>query len=310
MSDATNSNVVSDAVAGDAAAAAADAPAAKCSPATEQDGLPFTCFSEETLRGLRDRWNARHPDVRIDSDDPRTIHRSLQQHMGKVCGQERCWLRQTKWFGRDIPQDWKDSFVPKAPSTWKKNPNEWLSSIDIARVMRQYEKAYKCFDFIGPSPIDFDKRLSGSGGGGGECVWDELCHFSVRKQWQRGKFKIGMIFNTDPHTKAGEHWISMFVHLRKASIVFFDSTGDPAPPEIRALVKRIQAEGRTMSPPLHFRFETTEGIEHQKQNTECGIYSLFFIINMLKDKITLRQLRERMMSDKYMHSFRKVFFDG
>jgi hypothetical protein len=25
-------------------------------------------------------------------------------------------------------------------------------------VMKQYEKAYKCFDFIGPTPINFDKK--------------------------------------------------------------------------------------------------------------------------------------------------------
>ena len=37
-------------------------------------------------------------------------------------------------------------FAPFAPNEWKKNPNEWLSSIDISKVMKQYEKKYKNFD--------------------------------------------------------------------------------------------------------------------------------------------------------------------
>ena len=37
------------------------------------------------------------------------------------------------------------SFAPEAPKSWNKNPNEWLSSTDILKVMKQYEKAYRCF---------------------------------------------------------------------------------------------------------------------------------------------------------------------
>ena len=77
-----------------------------------------------------------------------------------------------------------DSFAPESPPEWKKNPNEWLSSIDIIDVMKQYEKAYKCFDFIGPSPIDFDTRKLY-----GECVWNELCNFNIADQLKNGKTK-------------------------------------------------------------------------------------------------------------------------
>ena len=119
-----------------------------------------------------------------------------------------------------------------------------------------------------------------------------------------------MIFNTDPHDKAGEHWISMFVNLRKHLIVFFDSTGDPAPNDIMVLVRRIQKEGREMQPPVEFKFESTYGVEHQQENTECGIYSLYFIIHMLEDKLTLDELRHKLLSDSYMQKYRKVFFNG
>ena len=31
--------------------------------------------------------------------------------------------------------------------------------MDILDVMKQYEKAYKCFEFMGPTPIDFDTKM-------------------------------------------------------------------------------------------------------------------------------------------------------
>jgi len=32
------------------------------------------------------------------------------------------------------------TFAPKAPDDWKRKANEWLSSLDIEAVMKQYEK--------------------------------------------------------------------------------------------------------------------------------------------------------------------------
>ena len=84
----------------------------------------------------------------------------------------------------------------------EKNPNEWLNSLDISRVMKQYENDYKCFDFLGPSPIDFDTFKENN-----ECVWDEICNFDLNKSYTKGKRKFGFIFNLDPHYKGGSHWV-------------------------------------------------------------------------------------------------------
>ena len=102
----------------------------------------------------------------------------------ETCEKESCWLKQ-KLFDENIALDVKDNtFAPKAPEEWGKNPDEWLSSVEIMQVMKQYEKTYKCFEFIGPSPIDYDEHLSY-----GECVWEELCKFNLQNNIQRGKFK-------------------------------------------------------------------------------------------------------------------------
>ena len=212
-------------------------------------------------------------------------------------------LKQKIDFG-PVSSEISDSFAPVSPAEWKKNPNEWLSSVDIMKVMKQYEKAYKCFDFIGPSPIDFDTRKMY-----GECVWEELCNFNLREQIKKGKTKIGVIFNTDPHNKPGQHWISLFMNIKKKHIFFFDSTGDKPPAEVMTLVNRIKEQGMSLKNKIVFKFDSNEGVEHQYGNTECGVYSLFFIVHMLEDKLTEHYLKTHILKDDYMQKFRKIYFN-
>jgi hypothetical protein len=274
-----------------------------CSPKPKDELNDFTCYTNRSLYKLRDLWNARHPDVKINSNSPKEIHRLLSEKLQKVCNKESCWLKQVTEFG-PVGSDMAGSFAPESPQEWKKNPNEWLSSEDIIKVMKQYEKAYKCFDFIGPSPIDFDTRKLY-----GECVWDELCNFSLKDQIKNGKTKIGIIFNTDPHNKPGQHWISMFINIKKKTIFFFDSTGDKPVPQIKVLVDRIIEQGMNLKHKIKFNFDSNAGIEHQYGNTECGIYSLFFIVHMLEDKMTEHYLKTHILKDDYMNKFRHIYFN-
>ena len=259
-----------------------------CSPKDKNEINDFSCYTNKSLYKLRNLWNARHFDVPILSND---------------ANKESCWLKQTSAFGK-LQSEMTDSFAPESPPEWKKNPTEWLTSVDIMNVMKQYETAYKCFDFMGPSPIDFDTRKLY-----GECVWDELCNFSLADQVRAGKTKIGMIFNTDPHNKPGQHWLSMFVDVKKKQISFFDSVGDKIPSKVMALVKRIQDQGQQMTPKITMEFDQNYPTEHQYGTTECGIYSIFFIVHMLEDKITEKYLKTHILDDKYMQKFRQVYFN-
>jgi hypothetical protein len=275
----------------------------RCSPKEKGKGKNFTCYTDESLYKLRDLWNVRHPDEFIKTNDSKEIHAKLTYYLSGVCNKESCWLKQKFDFGA-VDEEVKESFAPESPKEWKKNPEEWLSSLDISKVMKQYEKAYSCFEFIGPSPIDFDtKKMYGS------CVWEELCHFSLEDQIQRGKTKIGMIFNTDPHNKPGQHWISMFINIKKKHIFFFDSVGRKAPPEIMVLVNRIMEQGKERKPAILFQFDENYPVEHQYGNSQCGIYSLFFIVHMLEDKITEHYLKTHILKDEYMAKFRNIYFN-
>ena len=275
----------------------------RCSPKEKNKINDYTCYTDESLYKLRDLWNARHPDNVIQSGQPKEIWQILNNYMSNVCNKESCWLKQNFAAGK-IDEDVKESFAPESPKEWKKNPNEWLSSVDISRVMKQYEKAYKCFEFIGPSPIDFNsKKLYG------ECVWDELCHFNLYEQLKKGKTKIGIIFNLDPHYLNGSHWVSLFINVKKANIFFFDSAGSKIPRLIMEFVNKVIEQGQMNNPKINFMFDQNYPVEHQYGNTECGIYSIFFIVHMLEDKITEHYLKTHILKDKYMEKFRKIYFN-
>jgi hypothetical protein len=248
-------------------------------------------------------WNQRHPDRPINTTNTAKIWENLKEYYTTICNKESCWVRQmTK--NTKLEDELLDAFAPESPKKWKKKPNEWLSSIDILEVMNQYEKKYKCFDFLGPSPIDYDTHMLN-----GECVWDELCEFELSNKLKNGYTKIGVIFNLDPHYKGGSHWVSLFINIKNKSIFYFDSAGEKIPKQIEKFVNTVIEQGKTLPTPIHFKFDQNFPVEHQYGNTECGIYSIFFIVHMLQDKINGHYLKTHILKDKYMEKFRKVYYN-
>lgn len=273
----------------------------KCSPTADKE---YTCYQTDSLMKMKERWNRRHPDDMIKVSDARGVWSALRQRLDDVCHSEKCWLKQDFMKG-GLDNTLKHyTFAPDQPSSWKKKPDEWLTSTEMNKVMKQYERKYKCFEFIGPSPIDFDKHLLY-----GECVWEQLCNFNLQKLMKRGKTKIGVIFNTDPHWKEGSHWISLFINMRskKPYIYFFDSNGDPAPPEVRAFMKRVVQQAKDMDIDMA---QGVNEVEHQETDSECGMYSLFFIIQNLIDGISVEEFGSKRIPDSTVSRLRSIYFNG
>jgi len=270
-----------------------------CSPLSTSKN-EYSCLSNKELIDLAQLWNKRHPDLKITTMIPREIWKRFKYIFSKTCTNERCWLKSEMFkggIGYDLLNDLETAYAPEAPEEWQTNPNTWLTSIDIDSVMSQYEEKYHCFRFIGPSPIDFDKKLTQT-----ECVWNALCNFNINKQGIKNK--IGIIFNTDPHNKPGEHWVSLFIDITREHIVYFDSAGSDIPTEIHRLVEKIQKQTKHK-----YKFIKNFPIQHQKKNTECGMYSLYFIIQMLKYGSYEPFISNKRITDADMERMRKKYFN-
>ena len=249
----------------------------RCGPNPRRKNVE-TCYTDSTLMKMRDLWNVRQTFGKITSDDPKQIWKELKENLQHSCNRESCWIKSELLGGTHQLSDKEmmlvqNSFAPRAPSKWKSYPKTWLSSSDISSVMKQYEYFYPVFDFIGPAPLDFDHHLYNN-----KCVWEDLCKFDVNEQLEKSKKKIGIVINTDYHDEPGQHWIALFIDLNEKYIMFFDSTGHKPPSEVNHVIRRVRKDSKQNGIPLKSYINRTK---HQTKNTECGMYVMFFIIELL-----------------------------
>ena len=244
----------------------------KCSPRTNNS---FTCFNKNALLNIIKSWNNNYYNDKISYskyDGTSQLWSKLDKKFKKVCNEEYCWVEQK--FVDKNNTDIKKSFRPKRPKKWKENKNEWLTTSDIEKVLKQYQNKYDKFVFIGPVPIDFDKEF-----GPGQCVINELCNINLKRLLQKGKTKIGIVFNLDPHDKPGSHWVSFFADFDKNGLYYFDSYGISEPNEVRILMERLKEQAKGLNKDMTIKVNNTR---HQFKNSECGIYSINFIVKLLE----------------------------
>ncbi len=272
----------------------------RCAPKKKGDRLPYTCYTKSSLHKLKTIWNLRHPDAKILSNDPKEIWNSLKINFGNTCKRESCWLNQQFVKNKIDKSILKNTFRPSRPKQWKKNPDEWLNSVDIMKFMKQYEHLHKDFDFMGPSPIDYDTHLVSD-----ECVWEELCKFNLKNTINNGKRKIGIIFNLDPHFKGGSHWVAMFINTNDKCIYYFDSYGEEIPDGLYKFVKKIQNQSSNIGKQYTFKENRKR---HQYSNTECGMFCLHFIRSMILHN-NWKELTTKKLTDREMLRLRKVYYN-
>lgn len=261
-----------------------------------------SCYPDDVIMELKRAWNLKHPDNRIVERQPREVWLALRRKLGKYCATERCWavklLRQRR--RSDLETRF---FAPVAPEKWCRNKREWLDSEDISAVMNGYERAYPSFRFLGPAPVDFalmdDTKPEG---------WPELTRYTPEAAVREGKYATGLVFNTDPHTEPGQHWISAFIELRPGMehyIAFSDSNGVPPPDEISSFIKRTRdayaQSGREL--PLYLNKR-----KHQRKDTECGIYCLHMIMALLEAKYPPSEYFQMQKPDAMMEALREKFY--
>lgn len=206
----------------------------------------------------------------------------------------------TKNLNRSDLLELKSYFKPFAPKSWKDDPETWLDTTNIDNVLKSYSKKYKHFKYYGAIPIDFDKKKNK------ECMVSDLCKIDCNELKKKYK-SVGIVFNTDPHNKGGVHWFSMYIDLvginRKGipTLYYYDPAKHKIKKEIKSLITKIKKQMDNIDIIYN-------DVQHQKGDSECGTFCIYFIVEMLKGKNFEDYINNKMMNDKEMNNFRKNFF--
>lgn len=244
-----------------------------------------TCYTKKAIQEIAMAWNQSGGKPKISKIRDKTkdqLYKDLQTRMTE-CDNEWCWLehpRIKKLLNNN--KNVKFSFGPAIPP----GQHEWLRTSDIELVGKQLEFFYPHFYFMGAVPIDFQK------------IYKKYLNLTIKEFQDRDKHYLGVVFNTDPSTKDGKHWISLFIDLKNKKAYFFDSVGEAAPPEVKAWIKR-KFRG--------FQFIENKN-QHQFKNSECGIYSLHFLDRMASG-VPFEKIEKKIIKDDEMNKNRKIYFN-
>ena len=189
---------------------------------------------------------------------------------------------------------------PIQPSSWKEDPDMWLDSNNIKDVMSQYEDDRSDFEFLGPFPIDFAAPDPYKDSEKDKCLIGEMCSLDIPGLREKGKTKIGIIYNLDPHYKSGSHWVANYIDLTKNHCYYFDSYGMEAPGQIQKFMQWLTLQDPKMKLAYNAR-------RFQFKGSECGMYSMYFVIRMLMGE-GFRHFCHRAPRDGVMLSLRGWLF--
>lgn len=218
------------------------------------------------------------------------------------CKTDRCLVEKIPMDGGKKHKILKSYFRPSMPDSWLSDPDDWLDSNNISDVMKQYEEIMPDFKFFGTNPIDFaaPDPYNKENAKQNMCLHDEICKMKLKDLLSQGKTKLGFVYNLDPSNKSGSHWIASFTDIPGHRTYYFDSYGMKAPPQIARFMRSLTLQDRKMKLAYNAR-------RFQFGDSECGMYSLYFLIRMLEGD-DFKQFCRRAPSDEDMLELREWLF--
>jgi len=276
-----------------------------------RDNSGGSCFTIEELHSIASNYNDKNPKHKIALlPSKEEMVNELKKKLSE-CSDQTCWPTLKFIKNKD---ELNEAFKPDGPA----GQYDWLSTTEINECMERYMDVYPNFLFVGAVPIDIE----------------DLSQFGVKnldydKLAKKGKTKIGIIFNLDEHYKSGSHWVSFFVDTANKRIYYSDSAGKPPELRVKRLVKKLAEKwyqkdtGKKIELPVASYMNESSGqniieqkygikfnkTQHQFGGSECGIYSLNFIIRLLRDD-DFDEIHKNRVTDKEMNTCRKIYFNN
>tara|TARA_B000000437_G_scaffold219370_1_gene201094 strand:+ start:3900 stop:4871 length:972 start_codon:yes stop_codon:yes gene_type:complete len=270
----------------------------------------ISCFTTKKLQELRKIWNKANTNNRIRRKDILTTNKKIsKKKLWKELSIRLNTEDDSKWKSilsrsdnisiKSINKITEDVFAPKVPYSWDKKPDTWLSTDDIVDILKYFEKKYPKFKFYEPTTRDFAKKNIN-----GNCVLSDLCNCDVNAISEKYD-SFGTIFNNDYSYQSGSHWNAFFVNIETKEIMFYDSFGHQPNEEILNLMNNIKNQGKNNNDNYEIMINNKA---HQKSSTECGMYSIYFLVRMLSGEKFI-DFCNRDIPDKIVYCLRGVFMD-
>jgi hypothetical protein len=193
---------------------------------------------------------------------------------------------------------------PEKPAKWLTEPRTWLDTNNINAVMRQYERAYRHFKYIGTLPIDaYEAKRDGS------CVSEHKAVDIVRLA-SRGRTVSGMVFNLDRHDQSGSHWVMAAVDLGDRAdpkLYYYDSFGRAPPKQVRAFFLKLIGHLDPAAAKRAVKNTEYSRARHQRGNSECGVFSLLALEAVLRGE-DFTAYTKRKLTDEFAFKARDRLF--
>ena len=252
---------------------------------------PEVCSDDTTLLKLSDNQNMDSPLL-----NSKKIQLVDKLKSDTNCESESCLYSSVlvkKKLGRQQANDiLKSRFKPKGPF----DSDNWLSDSNIDNVLQQNMIKYKKFYAIPYQMIDFAKKQT------------ELATINIPYQLKKYN-TIGVVLNTDTSNGKGKHWFAIFIDARHTpyTIEFFNSSGNYPVHQIHTWINKTKREIERSGKEVKDIIVSPN--ELQKSDTECGVFSLWFILSRVKG-VPVSEFKNVNTgpSDEKMLEFRKDLF--
>lgn len=271
-----------------------------CAPSANTLERSYTCFSIQELQTIAATINLfiqqqkpicisqnkciilKQEDIITISSNKKQMWHDIYTRLNKICDFEKCWIN------TNLLSDIKDKNLRHQLKYFTIKPkmrepgNYWLSTSDINYVMNQYSKLYSSFLFLGAQPCDFYQLI--------KIPFDKFKDYN----------KIGIICNHDPSDQPGSHWVAILIDNVNETIEYYDSVGEPPIVQLKKLIKKFQK--------LYPSYKILQNyIQYQNKNSECGVYSIYFLVQRLLG-YEFKDVINKIIDDDNMFNYRKFIF--
>lgn len=249
--------------------------------------------------------NVIREEFKLDGNDQEVIEEAKKI---TKCEAEACIIKKDKIKNKlskiniDISKLFDKHYKPDGP----RNNTTLISNIEIGKLFEKWEKLYPGFGWVEFTMLDYEKAK------------DDFSKITIDLLRKRNNNCFGTIINTDVYIggSGGIHWMALFIDMRNDiwTVEFFNSTGDTSG-KIKSLQKYIQTDiwqKNIISQMLKYKSPNKIYLakilhKHQKKNSECGVYSLFYIWSRLNN-VNFLDFALYDIPDDDMTKFRKFLF--